>query len=334
MNPIPFMPDQASANAVDHDWLFLFLTVITVGIGLGITSAVVYFAFRYYRKEEGEPTPRILGSLKLELAWTFGPCIFLAVMFGWGAWIYSEASRPPPDAMEVFVVGKQWMWKVQHPGGQREINEIHIPVGRPIKFTNISEDVIHCLGVPAFRFKRDVLPSRYTFAWATPTKTGEYWLFCDQLCGTGHSKMMGKIYVMEPEDYQAWLNSHAEGSPALEGRKLFFKLQCITCHTSKPTARAPVLEGTYGTRVPLKGGGSVVVDENYIRESIRNPRAKIHDGYEPIMPAFTRDEVSEDDLLKVIAFIRSLRRGETPDRNEEFPAPVGAPTTPEGRSRP
>jgi cytochrome c oxidase subunit 2 len=334
MTDIPFMPEQASSGAVQVDLLILFLTVVTGGIGLLIAGATFYLGARYYRRREGEPTPRILGSLKLELAWTILPCPLLAVMFVWGAWLYGEHSRPPADAYEIFVVGKQWMWKVQHPGGQSEINEIHVPVGRPVKFTCISEDVIHCLGVPAFRFKRDVLPGRYTTAWATPTKPGRYHLFCDQLCGTLHSHMIGWVVVMEPEEYNTWLAEKPDRSMALEGRKLFFKLQCVTCHSNNPSARAPVLEGIYGSRVPLKGGGSVVVDDTYIRESIRSPRAKVHEGWEPIMPAFTREQVSEEDLLKVIAYLKSLKPGDTPTRNEDFPAPIGAPTNPQGPSRP
>jgi cytochrome c oxidase subunit II len=224
------------------------------------------------------------------------------------------------------VIGKQWMWKVQHPGGQREINELHIPVGRPVKLTLISEDVIHDFGVPAFRMKVDVLPNRYVGVWYQPTRTGRFRLFCNQYCGTGHAQMIGVVTVMPPEEYESWLREKAEGSPALEGRKLFLKLQCVTCHSADSEARAPVLEGLYGRNVPLRGGGTAVADRDYIRDSILDPRKQIVSGWEPIMPTF-REQVTEDDLLQLIAYIRSLGPSETPDRNEDASAPVGTPNS-------
>src|SRR5262249_46433938 len=309
---------------------FFFLCAVTGSVGLFITLLIIVFAVKYRRRSEGERTPRITGSVKLELFWTLGPlCVFM-VMFVWAASVYTAAVRPPDDATEIYVVGKQWMWKVQHPGGQREINELHVPINRPVKLTLISEDVIHDFFVPAFRSKIDVLPGRYVTTWFEPTKLGHFHLFCAQYCGTNHSGMVGDVVVMEQEDYGRWLDQRAEGSLALEGRKLFLKLECLTCH-NRQTQRAPILEGLYGSTVTLRDGRTVVADYGYIRESILDPRAKIVQGWEPIMPTFKgqlADEhaeppLSEEDaLIRLIAYIRSVRSGETPVRTEAFPPPV------------
>jgi len=259
-------------------------------------------------------------------------------MFGWGASIYNTQAHPPPDATTIFVVGKQWMWKVQHPDGQREINELHVPVGRPVKLLMTSEDVIHSFGVPAFRFKTDVLPDRYTQTWFQPTRVGRYHLFCDQYCGTSHSTMVGSVVVMSERDHQEWLNSRADLSLALKGRRLFLKLQCLTCHSANERARAPVLEGLYGKVVPLRDGRTVLADEAYIRRSILRPEADVAQGWEPIMPTFQgqladpgSDLSEEDALIQLVAYIRSLGPGQTPVRNEDSPPPLrqAAPAKPE-----
>ena len=342
---LELLPPRASTMAAEVDYLFYFISLITGGVTVLVTLLLLYFCSAYRRRVEGEPTPRILGSIRLEMVWTISPLLIFLVFYGWGVKVYNTAMSPPPDAMEVFVVGKQWMWKLQHETGQREINALHVPVGRTVKLTMTSEDVIHSFGVPAFRFKVDVLPGRYTGTWFKATEVGEYHLFCNQYCGLGHSRMVGTVYVTSQADYDAWLDGQnketespgrnaVDGSLAWEGRKLFLKLQCITCHSNNSRARAPVLEGTWDTEVPLQGGGTQRVNLSYVRESIRFPRAKIHQGWDPIMPAFGPDQVSEEDIIAVAAFIKSLRRGGTPDRTEDFPAPVGAPTEPKGKAEP
>jgi len=336
-----FMPDQAATISEKVDLLYFYISAITGGVGILISIALVYFCAKYRRRSAEDETPRILGSHRLELIWTITPLVIFLTFFGWGVVVYQIGLQPPADAPEVFVVGKQWMWKIQHPTGQREINELHLPVGRPVKITLISEDVIHSFGIPAFRDKIDVLPGRFVSTWYKPTKVGRYFLFCDQLCGVGHSQMVGSIVVMRTDDYDRWIageikdidqppsptSGPTDGSLAWEGRKLFLKLQCITCHGGTATAHAPRLEGIWGQEVPIRNGRPVRVDEGYIRESILKPRAKIHEGWEPIMPTF-QGQVSEEDIIKLIAFIKSLRVGDTPFRNEDFPAPVGAPTQP------
>lgn len=295
-----------------------------------IAGLVLYFAFRYHRRSEDERTTRIHGGHLLEWAWTIIPIFFFIVMFVWGAKTYTFVFDPPPDSMDIFVVGKQWMWKIQHPGGQREINELHVPIDRPIKLTMTSEDVIHDFFVPAFRTKMDVIPGRYVQIWFQATKVGQYHLFCSQYCGTSHSNMVGMVHVMERDDYRQWLDSEkATGSLADQGRQLFFKLQCITCHSGNVDAKAPILEGLHGRTVSLKNARSVVADDAYLRESILYPEAKITQGWQPIMPTF-KGQVDEEDLIKLIAYIKTLKPGQTPVRNEDALPPLDAPKVPPG----
>jgi cytochrome c oxidase subunit 2 len=335
---VPLFPEQASTIAQRVDALFFFLCAVCGTMAILVAALVVYFAIKYHRRAEDVPTPRIIGNNRLEWFWTISPLLVFLIMFLWGASIYTSVAMPPPDAMEIFVVGKQWMWKIQHPGGQREINTLHIPVNRPIKLILTSEDVIHDFFVPAFRTKIDVIPGRYVQTWFQPTKVGKYHLFCAQYCGTSHSKMFGitseekdeGVIVMEPDDYRRWLDSQAAtGSLADQGRQLFLKFQCITCHSANAEARAPVLEDLYGRTVNLRGGRKVVADEAYLRESILYPEEKVVQGWEPIMPTF-KGQVEEEDLIKLLAFIRSLKPGQTPVRNEDASPPLDAPKVPPG----
>ena len=326
---VPLFPEQASTTAARVDALFFFLCVVTGLMAALVAGLLIYFAFRYRRRAEDERTTRIMGNNRLEWFWTIAPLFVFLIMYVWGARIYSSMAQPPADAPEVFVIGKQWMWKIQHPDGQREINELHIPVDRPIKLTLTSEDVIHDFFVPAFRTKIDVIPGRYVQTWFHPTKVGRYHLFCAQYCGTSHANMVGTVVVMERDDYREWLDSHAEGSMSLEGRKLFLKLQCITCHSANAQARAPVLEDLYGRTVNLRNGRTVLADDGYLRESILYPEAKVVQGWESIMPTF-KGQVNEEELIQLLAYIKSLKRGQTPVRTEEFRPPLGAPETPPG----
>ena len=340
---IPFMPPRASSFAGEYDMLFWYINVVTLLGGGATLAAVFWFCFRYARQPgEVVKTPRLLGSTKIEIAWTIVPFLFFASFFVWGVRLYSQQISPPTDVPEYYVVGKQWMWKMQHPTGQREINELHLPVDTTVRITGTSEDVIHDFGVPAFRSKFDVVPGRYVTAWYHPTKVGTYHIFCDQYCGMGHSQMVGKMHVLTQADYDAWLEgtyvdyegkNSADGSAAWEGRKLFLKFQCNACHNADGLGRAPQLAGIYGQRRPLQGGHDVVADAAYIRESIRNPMAKVVDGWKPIMPAYPNTQASEEELLNVVAYIRSLKRADQlPKRYDRYPAPVGAPgaTTAEG----
>lgn len=325
---VPLFPDQASTSAERVDALFFFILAIIGSVALLVTVLIGYFSVRYRRRSLVARTPSIRGSIGLETFWTIMPLLIFLGMFLWGARLYFSMARPPDDAMEIYVVGKQWMWKLQHMDGQREINTLHVPIGRAVKLTLTSEDVIHDFAVPAFRLKIDVLPGRYVHTWFQATRIGEYHLFCDQYCGTNHSGMVGKVIVMDPQAYEAWLGSRAEGSLALEGRKLFLKLQCVTCHSANARARAPVLEDLFGSVVHLQDNSTVVADESYLRESILRPQAKIVAGWRPIMPTY-QGQVTEADLIQLIAYLKALKPGQTPVRTEEADPPVRDSIPPE-----
>jgi len=292
------------------DALFYFLVGVSIFFASLIALLIIAFVVKYRRRSDSEQPQAIPGNLRLEMLWTLIPLGLTMVMFVWGAKLFFVIYHPPINSLEITVVAKQWMWKVQHPEGRLEIDELHIPAGRPIKLTMTSQDVIHDFFVPAFRVKRDVLPGRYTTVWFEATKAGEFHLFCSQYCGTQHSGMVGRIVVMEPARYQAWLSGNATGvSMASAGEGLFKSMGCVTCHLSNDTGRGPSLVGLFGKTVQLAGGTAVTADENYIRESILNPQAKLVVGYPPIMPTF-KGLISEDGILQMIAYIKSLKREE------------------------
>jgi cytochrome c oxidase subunit II len=322
----PFFPEQASAQAAQVDGLYFFLVAVTAFFSLLIATVLVITAIYHRRKHEDEVGVQIHGSLALELLWTVIPFFITMVMFTWGARVFFDIYRPPAGAMEVYIVGKQWMWKAQHMDGMREINELHVPVGRPVKLTMGSEDVLHSFYIPAFRVKADVIPGRYNALWFTATKPGRYHLFCAEYCGTRHSGMIGWVYAMEPADFQAWLGGGSSSdSPAVAGEKLFSDLVCISCHRYDSQAKGPQLKGLFGHAVQLQGGATVVADEAYIRESIVNPQAKIVNGFPPIMPTF-QGMVSEEQLLQLIAYVRSL--GEVAPPPPALPAGAAPPPGP------
>jgi cytochrome c oxidase subunit 2 len=299
-------PERASTMASRVDALYFFLLAVAVFFSLLIAGLIVYFAVRYRRRAPESVGADIHGSLVLEMVWTIIPALITVVIFVWGASVFFAMSRPPDETLNVYVVGKQWMWKFQHLDGQREINELHVPVGRAVKLIMTSEDVIHDVFIPAFRVKADVLPGRYTNIWFQATKPGRYHLFCAEYCGTRHSGMVGEVVVMDPSDYQTWLSGGApEGSLASGGEQLFQSLACITCHRADSQGRGPVLQGLFGKTVHLQNGETVTADEAYIRESILQPTAKIVDGFQPIMPTF-QGLVTEEQLLQLVEYVKSL----------------------------
>jgi len=305
----PLFPEQASTIAGGVDRLFLFLVLVAGFFSLLIFVLIFIFAIKYRRRSEDEKPKPIAGSHTLEIAWSVIPLLITFVMFGWGAKLYVRNSRPPVNAVEVFVVGKQWMWKIQHTEGQREIDELHVPVGRPVKLTMTSEDVIHDFFIPAFRVKKDVVPGRYSEIWFQATKVGQYHLFCAQYCGAQHSAMTGWVYVMKPVDYEKWLSGGGGESMESSGEKLFSRFGCVNCHHADNSGRGPSLVGVFGKPVQLESGETVMADEAYVRESILAPNAKIVKGYPPIMPTF-QGQVSEEQLLQLIAYVKSLKTAE------------------------
>jgi cytochrome c oxidase subunit II len=316
----PFFPQQASEQAATVDALYFFLVAVTGAFGVLIAILVAVFATKFRRKHPDEVGAVIHGSLALELLWTFIPLGITMVMFVWGAQVFFHMTRPPKGAMEIFVVGKQWMWKAQHMDGASEINELHVPVGRPVKLTMGSEDVIHSFFIPDFRVKADVVPGRYNTMWFTASKPGKYHIFCTQYCGTKHSAMIGTVTALEPAAFQAWLSGGAGGGTMVEnGAKLFADLSCNTCHFDADTqgqGRGPVLKGIYGKQALLTTGQTVPVDDAYLRESILNPQAKIVAGFQPLMPTF-QGLVSEEQLLQLIAYVKSLSQAGAPPAAEK-----------------
>lgn len=290
--------------SVEWDYLYYFLTALTVFFAGLIFAVVFYFAIKYRRRDKNEVPPQNEGNLVLELTWTIIPALICVFIFIWSAHIFMRASTPPPNSTEIFVVGKQWMWKIQHPEGPREIDQLHVPVNEPIKLTMTSEDVIHDFGVPAFRIKRDVVPGMYSTEWFEATKVGQYHLFCDQFCGMGHPTMAGTVFVMSHADYAHWLTSQLNTRPMFaSGELLYTQLGCNTCHTPDGKPGVPPLAGLYGSEVKLQNGKTVTADDAYLRESILGPEAVA--GYPPTMPTY-QGQLNEDEVLQLIAYIKSL----------------------------
>jgi cytochrome c oxidase subunit II len=308
----PLWPTRASTTAGQVDALYIFLVTLSVLMSTTIFVLILFFAAKY-RRRKGTVAEQIEGSTVLEVTWSVAPLLLFMVIFVWGAVIYFHERTPPRGATEVYVVAKQWMWKLQHEEGPREINELHVPVGRDVKLIMTSQDVIHSFYIPAFRLKQDVLPGRYTTLWFRATRAGTYHLFCAEYCGTMHSGMIGQVVVLEPAQYEAWLGGGAPtGSLATTGAALFQQLGCSTCHRSDTQGRGPNLVGILGKKVLLEDGRTVVADDDYIRESILSPSAKVVAGFKPIMPVF-QGLVSEEQLNALVAYVKSLSQ----------PAPAG-----------
>ena len=324
---IPIFPEQASTFAKDVDALYFFVFATSAFFAVVVAIAVIYFGIRYHKTHDGEIGARIEGNLPLELLWSVIPTIIAMVMFGWGASVFYHLRRPPAEAMHIYAVGKQWMWKFQHLEGQREINELHIPAGRPIKITISSEDVLHSLFFPAFRTKMDAIPGRYTELWFEAQTPGQYHIFCTEYCGTNHAGMIGTVTVLEPVQYQAWLQGGGmEGTLAQRGSKLFNDLACSTCHLDTGQGRGPSLKDIVGKTVDLQNGSSVTVDEAYLRESILNSQAKVVKGFQPLMPTF-QGLISEENLVALIEHVKSLSPNATSAAAPATSAaPAAAPT--------
>jgi len=299
-------PEAASTAAPLVDRLYFFLLAVASFFTLLICVTILYFAVKYRRGARVDRSVADHGSpWKLETTWSVIPLGLTMVMFFWGADLYFRAHQPPPESAQVHVVARQWMWKIQHEGGKQEINALHVPVGRPVLLTMISEDVIHSFYVPAFRLKQDVLPGSYTTLWFQPSKPGRYHLFCAEYCGTSHSRMIGEVVAMEPADFAQWLQGGPTQSPEDAGRRLFEQFRCGNCHANPVNPRCPPLEGLFGSQVRLADGETVVANEGYLRESILNPQAKVVAGYQPVMPTY-KDQISEAGLFELIAYLKSL----------------------------
>lgn len=301
------LPDSASTVSGEVNGFYICMLILCSVVGIGIAAMIIYSVLRYHRKHERQMGNQRRYNIPLEVTWTVVPFVLFLGMFAWGAKMYFDIERPPDNAINMYVVAKQWMWKIQHPEGQREINTLHIPVGRPVKLTMTSEDVIHSFFVPAFRTKQDVLPDRYTTTWFEATHPGKYHLFCAEYCGTKHSGMIGWIYAMSWKDYQTWLTQGAaEGSMASMGEKYFHQFGCANCHYFDNQGRCPDLRNLYMRPVQISTGQTVVADDSYLRESIYDPNAKIVYGFESnVMPNFT-GVIPPDQAAELIAYIKAL----------------------------
>jgi len=323
-------PPEASSIAPYADALYFFLVLISL-VGMVIVTALIVGFSVMYRKERNPEATQIEGSTLLEATWTIIPLALFMICFVWGALLYFRIYNPPTNAMNIYIVGKQWMWKAEHPGGQHEIDALHVPVGRPVQLTMISQDVFHSFSIPAFRVKREVIPGRYTTVWFTATKPGIYHLFCTQYCGTLHSQMIGWVYAMTPDQYQAWLAGSTSGSSlAQNGERLFASLGCNACHSGSASARGPNLAEAYGSRVQLTNGSYTTVDDAFLRDSILNPTSHVTAGYAPIMPTY-QGQVSEEGLIDLVEYIKSLHTNDRVQQTlntslvqSQSPAPGGS----------
>jgi cytochrome c oxidase subunit 2 len=308
MFDFPIFPERAStfATFTGVDGLFYALTIFTAAFVIGITILLIALGLKY-QKRPGENRPSVHSeNLMVEIVWSIIPLVIALGIFVWGAVIYVDYRNIPENTIDISVIGKQWMWKIQHPNGAREVNALHIPVGRPIKLTMTSQDVIHSFYVPAFRVKQDLLPAKYTTMWFEATKTGDFRILCAEYCGTEHSTMMGMVTVLEPADYETWLSGGSALSPVAAGEALFQQMGCVTCHASDDVNRGPSLTNVYGHDVALNDGSVVEADDEYIRESIVNPTAKVVEGFAPLMPANFGAQLSDEDILNLVEYIKSL----------------------------
>ncbi len=302
-----FIPEQASTLAPKVDQLYWFIIGVTAFFGILTSVIVVYFAVKYRTNDPHAVGAPITGSIPLELAWSIIPFLISVVIFAWASQVFFDIYRPPDQTLDIYSTGKRWMWKFQHLDGTAEIYELHVPVGRAVNVTFTSEDVLHSLYFPAFRTKADAIPGRYSSVWFNATKVGEFPIYCAEYCGTRHSGMIGKVYVMEPAAYQAWLSGAGGGGTlASRGERLFGELACNTCHLPDGTGRGPSLANKFGTQEQLANGSSVDIDETYVRESILTPQLKVVEGYQPVMPTF-QGLVNEESVMALIEYVKSLQ---------------------------
>src|SRR5271154_1488655 len=323
-------PPEASSIAPYADALYFFLILISL-VGMALVLALVTGFSILYRKERNPEATQIEGSTLLEATWTIIPLALFMVCFVWGALLYFRIYNPPTNAMNIYIVGKQWMWKAEHPGGQHEIDSLHVPINRPVQLTMISQDVFHSFSIPAFRVKREVVPGRYTTVWFEATTPGTYHLFCTQYCGTLHSQMIGWVTAMKPEEYQAWTAGSTSGaSLAQNGERLYASLGCNACHSGEAGARGPNLAEVYGTKLQLTNGGSVIVDDAFLRDTILNPSMHTTAGFAPIMPTY-QGQISEEGLIDLVEYIKKLnsnyRIQQTLNTTQVSPAQTGPQTS-------
>ena len=328
MNPsllgtLEILPESASTIAPGVDAIFWGLAAISAVMTLGLFVVITFFLIRYRASSEVDRKLSRLSPTYLEVTWTGIPIVIFIGLFVWGAGVFARASKPPPDALPIYVVGLQWYWDVMHENGRHEIGDLHVPVGQPVQLIMTATDVIHNYYVPAFRIQRDVLPGKYDVQWFTATKPGKYRIFCNSYCGTKHGEMGGFVYAMRPEDYETWLDAQdgtGQETIVQTGAKLFRQFSCSGCHGANSSVHAPSLSGIYDHPVPLEGGQFVQADEQYLRDSILNPSSQIVAGYKPIMPSYA-GQMTEQDVIAIVAYIKSLSPVTPPVAAQSQPIP-------------
>lgn len=306
------IPEAASRHAANVDLLYYALlgfSALLIGLLLGL---VLVFGFRYRAGRKRRPLQSTAAGRRVEIAFAaFLGLIFLG-LFAWAGKLYLDVYADVPAETTINVIGKQWMWKVQHPDGTREINTLHVPAYQSVRLRITSQDVIHSFSIPALRLKRDAVPGTYTSVGFVADRPGEYRLFCAEYCGTDHSRMRGKVVVMAPTDYQQWLRRNGEEArPAVAGKRLFRRYGCSDCHMGDSAVRAPNLDGVFGRTVPLEGGGTVEADEAYLRNALMRPQKHVVAGYRPLMPSYS-GQISEGEVLQIISYLKSLEPGDWP----------------------
>ena len=324
--PLALWPPSASVSAVSTDHLILSFTVLTLLLTAPIFIGIAFFAFYYRQGTKANREHREIRDSRIEMSWMIIPFVLTLFFFAWGAQLFNTHKHPPPNAMEISAIGRQWMWKFQHPGGQWEINDLHVPAGQPVLVNMISQDVIHSLYIPAMRIQMETLPGRYTQLWFNSNRPGVYRLFCSEYCGTDHSVMDGLLTVMEPAAYTQWLaRAGTSSSLAAAGKTLFSSFGCAGCHAAGSTVRAPALAGLYDNPVPMQAGGTVLADDSYLRDKILDPDARLIAGYQQVMPSF-RGVLAEDDLVRLVAYIKSLGPAAAATGNQAMNVTAGSAT--------
>ncbi|MGZ5094070.1 MAG: cytochrome c oxidase subunit II [Burkholderiales bacterium] len=303
-----WLPVSASDAADRVDVLFFSMVGITGTVAIGIFAVMAFFLIRYRHGSSASRTAPPSRNLPVEAVWIGLPLLIFLCIFAWAAYDYSALYTPPADAAPVYIVAKQWMWRLQHANGRREIDELHVPLGKPVRLIMTSQDVIHSFYAPALRIKQDVVPGRYTSIWFRPTVAGEYHLLCAEYCGTHHAGMHGRIVVMQPAEFSQWISSGTEAPGLAErGFTLFRQYGCSGCHSVQSSVHAPDLNGLIGRTVHLSDGRTLTADESYVRDSILLPKKDVVAGFDPIMPSFA-GQIGEEDIEAIIHYIRSTGR--------------------------
>lgn len=311
---IPGFPVSASDHAMQVDILFAGLLAISVGICLLLFALIGFCMIRYRAGSTADRSPSRVSPIWMEITWTGLTAFAFTGIFAWATVVYFKQNPVAASSIPIHVIGRQWMWEIGYRDGRREHNRLHVPVGRLVKLTMISEDVIHSFYIPALRIKQDVVPGKYVTLSFIANRTGDFPIYCAEYCGTKHSEMIGVLSVMEPTSHAKWVEQGPSVSPLVEqGRKLFADRGCAGCHFQGASVHAPLLDGLHGRQVPLQGGSFVEADDQYLHDSILLPLKQIVAGYEPVMPSY-QGQLDEIQVIALVEYLKSLPPAGPADR--------------------